>query len=154
MNRSKIGIVKPIHKQILYIVSTILWLTGTVWLYIRYCLKTQGQFDFQMLRIHGAAAMGFLIIFGAILYHIKPGWRQKRQRPSGLSLIVSCIVLILTGWGLYYLGNDDWRNWTSIIHCVLGLGLPGIVFIHVLGVQRKEGNDHKKDLLQTKGEVK
>lgn len=90
-----------------------------------------------VLKIHGAAAMAFLIILGALIHHIYPGWRQKQQRPSGVSMVVVCGFLILTGWALYYAGDERFRNWISWMHSILGLLLPGIIFFHVWNVYKR-----------------
>ena len=138
MTRLKRYVLRPHHKEILYGISALLWLSGAVWLYFRYYPPMQGEFGVQShpaqtlcLKLHGAAAMGFLVILGMALYHIPPGWRKKRQRPSGVSLLVVSCLLILTGWGLYYTGNDQLRSFTSLSHSILGVLLPVIIFFHV-----------------------
>ena len=77
-------------------------------------------------------------VLGLILYHIKPGWRQERQRPSGVLLLTVCVILILTGWGLYYVGGDELRNWISISHSILGVLLPLVIFLHVWSVRHRK----------------
>ena len=140
----KKAVVGPFQKQGLYISTAVLWLSGTMWLYFRYCRQSQGEFGPQshpaqamLLKLHGAAAMAFLMVFGALLYHIQPGWKDKLQRLSGLPLLVLCGLLILTGWGLYYVGDDTLRNLTSIIHSILGLLLPVIISLHVWRIVRR-----------------
>lgn len=144
MTRLKKHVLRPLHKKMLYGISALLWLSGTVWLYFRYYPPMQGEFGVQShpaqtfcMKLHGAAAMGFLVILGMALYHIPPGWRKKRQRPSGLSLLVICCLLILTGWGLYYSGNDDRRGFISASHSILGVLLPMIIFFHVWRIVRR-----------------
>ncbi len=146
MARLKKQVLGPWHKRSLYLVCGLLWLSGVFWLYFRYCVHTSNEFGLQthpaqavILKIHGALAMGFLIVFGSVLYHIKPGWRQKSQRPSGTSLLIVCGILILTGWGLYYVGGDELRNWSSLSHSILGFLLPLIIFLHVWSVRNRKG---------------
>jgi heme A synthase len=136
--RSRKEVLGPIQKNIFYGISVLLWLTGVVWLYYRYGVEAQGEPGFQnhptsslVLQIHGAAAIGFCIILGSSLYHIRPGWKKKIQRFSGALLLSVCVLLILTGWGLYYLGDEQFRNITSVTHSFLGLILPVLVFVHV-----------------------
>ncbi len=138
MTRLKKHVLTPLHKKMLYGISALLWSSGVVWLYFRYCPPMRCDFGPQShpaqtlcLKLHGAAAMVFLVILGTLLYHIPPGWRKKRQRPSGVSLLAVCCFLILTGWGLYYTGNERLRDLTSAIHSVLGVLLPLIIFLHV-----------------------
>ena len=91
----------------------------------------------MLLRIHGAAAMAFLIVFGTLAQiHIRAGWRQRRNRLSGGFLVGTCLVLILTGWGLYYIGYEPLRQMGSFIHSYLGLLLPLVIYLHVLFSKR------------------
>jgi hypothetical protein len=90
-----------------------------------------------LLEVHGAAAMGFLLVLGALLTdHLPRGWRQERERPSGLSLVTLCAILIISGWGLYYFGQEELRAATSWVHSVLGLLLPCAVGVHVWRARR------------------
>ena len=136
------NVLKPLHKRMLYAVILLLWISGVVWLYLRYFVQIQGEYgpeahpaQAMLLKLHGAVAMIFLIVFGSILYHIRPGWKTKSQRPSGVSLLTTCIVLILTGWGLYYIGHEKIRYLSSAIHSILGFFLPVIIFLHVWNVR-------------------
>ena len=90
------------QKRLLYGVFAVLWLTGAVWLY---------QPHPFWLKVHGVAAMAFLMSFGALLLeHVPTGWDLNEHRPSGGSLLGASGVLILTGWGLYYFGNEEKRS--------------------------------------------
>ena len=47
--------------------------------------------------------------------------------------MVGCTVfLILTGYGLYYIGSRNWREWTSVAHWVVGLVALALFLIHWL----------------------
>ena len=134
----------PWHKRLLYSAGAFLWLSGAVWLYFQYGVPAQEENLFQLhsiraflLKCHGAIAMVFLVVLGSVFYHIPPGWQKKSQRVSGVTLITVCGLLIMTGWGLYYLGNEQWRNSTSLIHSVVGLLLPAFIFIHVWKIVRQ-----------------
>jgi hypothetical protein len=136
--RLRKDVLGPLQKNIFYAISVLLWLTGAVWLYFRYAMDAQEEFGFQshpsqsvVLQIHGAVAIGFCIILGSSLYHIRPGWKKKLQRLSGVLLLTVCAILILTGWGLYYLGDEQIRNLTSLTHSLLGVFLPVLIFFHV-----------------------
>jgi hypothetical protein len=144
MNRFKKRILSPLERRIFYGVTFILWLTGTIWLFFRYGVPVEDEFGPQthsaqtmMLKIHGLAAMAFLFIVGELIHHIRPGWRRKQQRPSGASLLFFSGFLILTGWGLYYAGDERFRNWMSAMHSIIGFLLPVIIFLHVWNVYRR-----------------
>lgn len=141
MYRQTKWVLRPLEKKLIYSASVVLWLTGTGWLSLRYLSEQQGVFgsfsQTMLLKIHGAAAMVFLIILGVVIHHISPGWQQKGQRLSAITLLVICGFLILTGWGLYYIGEEHWRHWASIIHCVLGVLLPGFIFFHAYNARAR-----------------
>ena len=122
MKRSKL-LLGPLQKRVLYWATVLLWLTGAGWLVRPAPL---------WLKIHGAAAIAFLLVFGTLLdQHIPAGLRQEEERPSGVWLAILCGLLVLTGWGLYYFGNEALRQWTSRLHWAVGLVLPVLLFLHV-----------------------
>jgi hypothetical protein len=141
MNSFRRSVIQLWQKQFLYGLCAVLWLTGIIWLYFRYIYKTdEGQFQTHpaqsiSLIMHGFAAAGFLIIFGSLLFHIPQGWRQTVQRPTGISLLTICLILILTGWGLYYLGQQ--REMISLIHWCIGVLLPVLLFCHVWRLSKR-----------------
>ncbi len=143
MSRASKGIVKPWQKSLLYWAIAFLWLTGVGWLYFRYGThwedleSNSNSTQVLLLKVHGAAAMFFLVVLGLVIHHIGSGWRQKRQRLSGSLLAISCGALILTGWGLYYVGQESVRDIISQAHSWVGLFLPLIIFIHVWRIIRR-----------------
>jgi len=126
----------------LYIVGGVLAFSGIGWLVCHYGLRAPGPaphpLEVWWLRLHGAAMVGFLIVFGALLpRHVKQGWRQGLNLGSGLPLLVATALLILTGYGLYYIVSDEVRDWVSVIHWGLGLAGVATVALHaVLGRQQ------------------
>ena len=70
---------------------------------------------------------------GLFIVHIPKGWKDTSQRVAGVTLTVIFSVLILSGYLLYYVGIESVRDWTSIIHWVIGLGSPVIFVWHYLG---------------------
>ena len=69
--------------------------------------------------------------------HVPAGWKQGEQRPVGGSLLAFCALLTVSGWGLYYVGNESCRQWTSGFHYVVGVLLPVVIFLHVWLANRK-----------------
>jgi hypothetical protein len=41
-------------------------------------------------------------------------------------------ALVLTAFGLYYLGSELLRPWASYVHMVVGLALPPLFIAHVV----------------------
>jgi cation transport ATPase len=131
---------QPAHRRWLYLSSVLLLVSGAGWLVGHYFLH--GPEDFPgapnpsepwWLRVHGAAAMGFLLAFGALWpQHMRSGWRQHINRPSGIGMLVVVGVLTLTAYGLYYVGGDRARGFISIAHWTVGLVASAGLPVHVM----------------------
>ncbi|MDE2623677.1 MAG: hypothetical protein KGM83_10865 [Betaproteobacteria bacterium] len=117
-----------------------LWLSGAVWLVLHHFGQVQGEFgpeenpiDPWMMRIHGLALLFVLLGIGAMLVaHIPKGWTHRSQRVAGISLCTFLSALIVSGYMLYYVSGDDLREWTSVVHWVVGLPLPAVFVWHYL----------------------
>lgn len=87
----------------------------------------------DLLASHGGAAMVTLMLLGALVpLHVRHGWRARRNRTTGICMVACNALLVLTAYGLYYLGSDTLRAWTSNLHTGLGLGLPLLFAVHVV----------------------
>jgi len=103
-------------------------LSGLAWmaahfLAVRWLAEAAARrMEVTSLRVHGASAMLALVAFGALLQaHILRGLRQFRNRTTGIVLFASVVALTVTGWGLYYLGDEVAREWTSDLHMAAGI---------------------------------
>jgi hypothetical protein len=123
------------QKRTLYLAFGSLWVSGVVWL-----LAVEGSPVRNLsMKIHGAAAMAFLMVFGSLLLqHVPHGWAQNRQRPSGGWVSALCGVLTVTGWMLYYIANESVRHATSLIHWTIGLLIPALLILHVILGRRQD----------------
>jgi cation transport ATPase len=125
----------------LYFVGGALVLSGVGWLVCHYSLRAPGPAPHPLepwwLRLHGAAVVGFLVVFGTLLpRHVKHGWRQGLNRGSGLPVVIATAFLALTGYGLYYIVSDELRDWVSVVHWTVGLAAVAAVGVHIaLGKQ-------------------
>jgi hypothetical protein len=132
------------HRRWLYVFASLLWLSGLAWLIAHYALRSSDPLggahpsEPWWLRMHGAAVIGFLVAFGALLPgHIRRGWRQGLNRASGLAMITVAAILTLSGYGLYYVVSDEWRGWTSLIHWTIGLSSALVLALHVFRGKRQ-----------------
>jgi hypothetical protein len=124
--------------QLLSISGAVLWLTGAAWLLLHYFGRVQGQFGPQanplepwLLRLHGLTMIAALLGVGSLLVvHIRKGWNYRTQRVLGVVLSSAVGLLILSGYLLYYVGDEDLRNWVSIVHWAIGLGAPIAFILH------------------------
>src|SRR5205814_7393508 len=86
-----------------------------------------------LMKVHGAAAVVALIVIGGLLaLHVPGGWAERRSRPSGSTMLAVCGLLILTGYLLYYAGNETAREVSSYVHLTLGLALPLLLGFHLI----------------------
>jgi len=115
-----------------YAVAAGVWVTGALWLVFHHFVRQPSPFGPEpsplepwWLRLHGAAAMAAVWIFGLLWgVHALNGWNARRRRWSGGVVFGLFLVLIATGWLLYYAGSEDLRSVGSLAHWVLGLAAP------------------------------
>jgi hypothetical protein len=120
----------------LYTAVAVLFVTGVVWLAVDRAVWPELATD--LLRVHGGAAMVMLVLLGALLpLHARIGWRRGRNVASGIVMLGSNALLVLTAFGLYYAGSDTFRYWTSELHVGLGVALPLLIAGHVIVGRRR-----------------
>lgn len=122
----------------------LLWLSGAAWLLLHYYGQVQGEFGPEtspyepwMLRLHGFVLIPALLGIGTLLLaHVPFGWKYRAQRVAGIALAGAMTVLILSGYLLYYLGDETLRPMVSLTHWALGLGGPVVFGWHYLNGRR------------------
>ena len=114
-----------------------LFVTGAAWL-VADALKDSASGDAwqataaNLLMIHGGTAMAMLMIFGALFpLHVRLGWRARKNRLSGGTMVTLNGLLIVTAFGLYYSGSELMRPWISDTHIAAGFALAALIFVHV-----------------------
>jgi hypothetical protein len=129
----------------LYAMFGVLFVTGSAWL-IADQLKDSASGEFwqgaaaNLLMVHGGAAMITLLLLGALFpLHMARAWRGRLNRVTGTTMVVLNTVLIVTAFGLYYLGSDALRPWISDVHIAAGLAFPLSIIFHIwLGRRRTQ----------------
>ncbi len=122
-----------------YLATAALVFSGALWLVLHYFMVKQGEFgptphpaEPWMLRIHGAAAMAGLIVYGSLLpIHVRRAWAVRRNVVLGISVICFMLLLTVTGYLLYYAGSEQLRPIISAAHWVIGLAVPLLLWWHV-----------------------
>jgi hypothetical protein len=126
----------------LYTVFSVLFVTGVAWLPADRLKNTAGADLWSalapvLLVAHGGAAMVALLLLGALVpLHLAPAWRRDKNRALGVAMATLTALLIATAYGLYYIGSDTLREWTSDLHIALGLGFPALLTAHVITGRR------------------
>ena len=128
----------PRFRFTIYGAFAVLVVTGVLWL-VADQLKQAPDSDLwqtvaaDLLMVHGGTAMVTLLLLGALVpLHALRSWRARRNRVTGTAMATLNAVLIVTAFGLYYLGSDTLRPWTSDVHIVVGLILPLLFLVHVV----------------------
>lgn len=128
------------HRRCIYASCAALLVTGGAWLLARYYLRVPGQFGETVhplepwaIKLHGASAMVMLFFLGSLMNsHIRRALKAGRNLVSGWAMIASMLLLIATGFGLYYIAGESDRPTWSALHWVVGLGLAVLIVLHVL----------------------
>jgi hypothetical protein len=118
--------------------------SGVGWLILHHFFLIKGSFGVEenpyqawCLKVHGAAAMGFMVVLGALIpIHMRRNWLIRRNIGSAVPLVLSIVAMIVTGYGLYYVGSEHWRPWISAIHWIAGLLSVPILAVHVILARR------------------
>ena len=128
--------------RLIVVSGLVLLLTGIAWLLLHHFGQREGEFGPEtnplepwMLRLHGAAMIASLLGVGSLLVvHVWRGWQYRSQRLIGIVLSTGVAWLILSGYLLYYVADEEWRAWLSISHWVAGLtGLPVFILHYTKG---------------------
>jgi hypothetical protein len=126
------------RKITLYIIAAGTWATGALWLLFHYALMRETPFgpaphplEFWSRATHGAFAFAALWLFGMLWgTHVLEGWRTFRRRWTGSVMFGLFAWLVLSGYLLYYLGNEELLATTAILHWSIGLACPVPFLFH------------------------
>ena len=126
------------RRMIVYGIAGGVWLSGSLWIVFHYFLMSEGDFgpaphplEFWWLALHGAFAFASLWLWGLLwAIHIPIGWRMSRRRWSGGIMFGVAAWLVLSGYALYYAGNEELMSISAILHWSIGLAAPVLFFLH------------------------
>src|SRR5260370_25267288 len=85
---------------LVYLVFGLLLVTGVIWMWAQSSLDEGSRVSSLMLKLPGAAAMGALILLGALINHMRKGWEDRKNRSSGLTLTLVILSLRTPELGL------------------------------------------------------
>ncbi|MBI3382367.1 MAG: hypothetical protein HY019_10220 [Aquabacterium sp.] len=120
------------QRRLLYASTAALVLTGLMWLSVHQLAwpvmsraSMEGlpsPWEPWLMKLHGAAMMVMLFMIGRISStHVMRGLRLHWRVRDGLGLLVGAALLALTGYSLYYLIPDDWRDANGWVHAAIGI---------------------------------
>jgi hypothetical protein len=128
------------QRWLVYASSALLVITGLAWASLHYFGDAAGvdaraalPFNAFMMKVHGGAAMAALLGLGSLLpQHVPRGWSAKLNRKSGVATLAVASLLVLTGYLLYYSGDEFFRQLASYVHLGAGLAFAGSLVFHIL----------------------
>jgi hypothetical protein len=134
----------PYFRWAVYTAFVLLFVSGAVWL-LADQLKDGPNGELwqaagaNLLMVHGGVAMATLLLLGALFpLHMQRAWRAHKNRMTGIAMVTLNTILVVTSFGLYYLGSETLRPWISDTHIAVGLTLPILLLIHI--VQGRRGS--------------
>lgn len=116
------------------------WISGALWLLFHHFVSDDLPHPMEawLIRVHTAFAFGALWMCGVVwAAHIQPSWKQQARRRSGIALLVVLLVLVVSAYLLFYLGDEHARAIASVVHWAVGLALPGWLVVHTLSQQQR-----------------
>jgi hypothetical protein len=131
----------PLHYRTwLFVFILLNWVTGVTFFAMNRWLTIEGSFGPEkhpmqstFLKVHGASAFLMMVSYGYLLAtHVPAGYRSRRQRTVGLSLVAAQGFLILTAYGLYYAGGEDFHSLIGYAHAGVGFIFPFLLALHVV----------------------
>ena len=128
----------PYLRWAVYTVFVLLFVSGAAWLLAdQFKDSTNGELwqaaGANLLMVHGGAATATLLLLGALFpLHMQRAWRAHKNRMTGIAMVTLNTILVVTSFGLYYLGSEMLRPWISDAHIAVGLTLPILLLIHIV----------------------
>jgi len=149
------------YKKWFYLILCCSWVTGITFFIFNNFIIIQGEFgeekhflQYPVLKTHGIFAFAIMVTYGFFLgAHVRKSWKVKPQPVSGIIIMIMPILLIISGWLLYYIATDNSRQIVSLFHFSIGLLLPIALIIHIRDVTSQKGKrkyKYRKGSLVTK----
>ncbi|MFT6333024.1 MAG: hypothetical protein ACJAW3_001374 [Lentimonas sp.] len=129
----------------LFILIAISFLSGVGFFILSEFFNVMGEFGqekhpagFTILKIHGGAAFLMMATYGFFLGgHVKKAWKMKTKPIFGIITAILPLLLMITGYLLYYIAADLMREIVEYTHLGIGVLLPIILTAHILNPPSK-----------------
>jgi heme A synthase len=96
-----------------------------------------GELRVGIHALHATGDFLFLFLAGALWsVHMRAGWRRHENHRSGVMLVSLISLLLLSGIGLYYAGEEELGRLAVVVHLFIGLSIPVMLLTHIVGARR------------------
>ena len=127
----------PGLRRTILAVCALLWLSGCLWLVLHFGFPQAGEFgalpnpwEAAVLRAHGAIAVAGVFLLGWVAGgHLPTRWGAAYNRGSGLLLGASALLLVVSGYALYY-STGVLHESAARIHELLGVASLAAALAH------------------------
>jgi len=124
-------------RGLIYAVGALLWLSGAAWLVLHYVFPQASAFgplpnpwEAPLMRAHGLVAVcGVFLIGWMTAAHVTARWSSDRNRRSGLALGLTTLLLVFSGYALYYTTGMP-HDGAGVLHEVIGVLAPAAALAH------------------------
>jgi len=137
-DRAARGVPLPrVLRATLYATAALLWSTGVVWLVLHYVFPQSSTFgalpnpwEAPLMRAHGLIAVCAVFLIGWMMaVHVTVRWASEHNRRSGLVLGSVALLLILSGYALYYTTGSP-HDAAALAHEAIGVLSPAAALGH------------------------
>ena len=126
------------QRAAVYLIVGVLWISGFAWLCLDQFAAQPGPFGSirhplqpPLLLAHGVVAVASLYLFGWIgARHALRWWVGGLRRMSGGTLASLMVILILSGFALFFVSSDAWQRYAAAVHDVLGIAVTLFAIQH------------------------
>jgi hypothetical protein len=120
----------------LYSSMALLWITGCLWLLLRYYSQVEATspphpLQPGLLVVHGVLALAAIFFFGWLAgSSVGESWWQHVERSTAITMLVVLGVLTVTGICCYYVTTERVRASMALVHETLGaiVILPALAY--------------------------
>jgi hypothetical protein len=113
------------------------WLSGIVWIGLRiYNNQSVIEAGFStslellLMKAHSLFSYFLILLVGTMVWHVSEGLKGRKNKLSGVLMILCFLSLVLTGWGLYYVADELARSAVSAAHIIIGATFGGLFLFH------------------------
>lgn len=131
--RSRVGRLPRWQRLSTHLVFILCGFSGLAFYLKREMGLALGDIDARTFLVtHGCTAALVLMAFGAVLpAHIRAAWNVKRNRSSGVAMILNLALLALSGLLLYY-GSEEIHDTVLWTHWITGFIIFAVFPLHLI----------------------